>query len=396
MTPTVSSHQRSEALREAIGLSGALERIDFAGWDPYDALSAPPIRRVARTALGRQAAIQLFKRSPVNLRPLLGMQPQRHTKALALCVSAYSSLARLPDGDRYRSLALTLADDLAGRVVLAPAGSGWAYDFDVQTRWGFYPAGKPNAVVTAFAIQALLDASVLPDANPGLRQSAESAAQAVPETFFVPATGGGFGFFGYYRGAQAPIHNANALLASAVAGCAWTEAGVYRAAADAIAFTVELQRPDGSWPYGERRGLDWVDGYHTAYILIALGAWLSVVPDPDAEAALERGLRFYVERLFEPSGAPRATVDRLYPIDIHGASSAIWTLSTLRVRLDAALPLADRVLDWTRSHMRRRDGRYAFQLHKRYRNSVSYIRWSDAHMLLALAARASAGSDDAR
>jgi hypothetical protein len=35
--------------------------------------------------------------------------------------------------------------------------------------------------------------------------------------------------------------------------------------------------------------------------------------------------------------------------------------------------------------MRRRDGRFAFHLHRLYRNPIPYIRWSDGHMLLALA-----------
>ena len=138
-----------------------------------------------------------------------------------------------------------------------------------------------------------------------------------------------------------------------------------------------------------------MDGYHTAYILVALERWLALTDDPAAATALEAGLRFYTDKLFEPSGAPRATVKSLYPIDIHGASSAIWALVTLRHRHPEALGLADRVLDWTLSHMLRSDGRYAFQLHRHYRNSVPYVRWSDAHMLLALATRAAAGGGDA-
>ena len=49
-------------------------------------------------------------------------------------------------------------------------------------------------------------------------------------------------------------------------------------------------------------------------------------------------------------------------------------------------PTAERILAWTLAHMRRRDGRFAFQRHRRSAaNTVPYIRWSDAHMLLALA-----------
>jgi hypothetical protein len=128
--------------------------------------------------------------------------------------------------------------------------------------------------------------------------------------------------------------------------------------------------------------------------LVSLARCSETVQDSTVEAAIDRGLAFYVDRLFEPSGAPRATVHQLYPIDIHGASSAIWALTTLRHRSPDALPLAERVLDWTLAHMQRDDGRYAFQLHARHRKSIPYVRWSDAHMLLALATLATARRQD--
>jgi hypothetical protein len=372
-------------------LSEALEAVDFRGWDPYDALSSRAVRVAAQRALGRQAAIQTFKRSPVNLRPFLAVPSRRHTKATALCVSAYAELARLPGGERYAVLAASLAEDLAARVVIRDATAiGWAYDFDVQTRWGFYPAGEPNAIVTAFTLEALRAVSAVPGAPEGVSDLARRVAGAVPQAFGREDQP----FFGYYSRAQTPVHNASALLASAAAG--WSVHGdVPEAANRAIQYTVSKQAADGSWPYGERPGLEWVDGYHTAYILVALERWLAIRDDPAVEAALLRGLRFYIDRLFEPSGAPRATSDRCYPIDIHGASSAIWSLTLLRDRTTNALPLATRVLEWTRGHMRRRDGRYAFQLHRRYRNSIPYIRWNDAHMLLALATFATTEGDHA-
>ena len=383
--------QADRVSREAFRLSAALEAVDFQGWDPYDALSSPLLRAAGRTPMVRQAAIQSFKRLPVNLRPLVGVRTRRHTKALALCVSAYALLGRIPGFDRSRALGDALAEDLARRAVTD--GVGWAYDFDVQTRWGFYPAGKPNAVVTSFAIHALFDAASLPDADPRFTELAEAACQAALETLLTKTPGGWY--FEYYEGSGIPIHNANLLVASAVARCPKAGQQAHEAVRRAAAFTVSHQRPDGSWPYGEGRELGWVDGYHTAYNLVSLARCSETAEDSRVEAAIDGGLAFYIRRLFEPSGAPRATVDRLYPIDIHGASSAIWALATLRHRSADALPLAERVLDWTLARMQREDGRYAFQLHARHRKSVPYVRWSDAHMLLALATLADARRQDA-
>jgi hypothetical protein len=100
--------------------------------------------------------------------------------------------------------------------------------------------------------------------------------------------------------------------------------------------------------------------------------------------ALRRGLGLYLDRLIEPDGTPRASLEGRYPIDIHAASSAVTALSRLREYDERSLATAERVLGWTLGNMTRRDGRFAFRRHRLLRNSVPYIRWSDGHMLLAL------------
>ena len=386
----VMSDRRADVLREAEQLSRLLEAQRFRGFDPYDALASPILRRLAVTPLARRAAIQLMKRSPLNIRRVVGVPAQQHTKALALCVSAYALLADLPDGDRYRTLARALSECLVASALVRDGGVGWGYEFDVETRWGGYAADQPNAVVTSFAGNALLDAAALDDADGRLREPAELAARYAVTTLFRPTPEGGF--FAYYSDTDMEIHNASALVVGLLSRCTPMPTDAADAAERAVASLVAKQRPDGSWPYGEHPRLQWVDGYHTAYILVSLGRWADATGDGAAETALRRGLGYYIANLFDPGGIPRATSTSVYPIDVHAASSAIWALSQLDEWSPAARPLADSVLAWTLDNLRRRDGRFAFQRHRRYRNSTSYIRWNDAHMLLALSSVARARS----
>lgn len=128
-----------------------------------------------------------------------------------------------------------------------------------------------------------------------------------------------------------------------------------------------------------------MDGFHTAFNLEALSLALVREERPNWRRALDRGTAAYRSRLIEPDGAPRATLSARYPIDVHAAATAVTTLSIL-ARRDATLAAdATRVLRWTLEHLRRGDGRFAFQRHRLWRNAVPYIRWSDGHMLLALA-----------
>ena len=72
---------------------------------------------------------------------------------------------------------------------------------------------------------------------------------------------GGERYFAYYRGQTTPIHNASLLVAALAARTSEPGSAEYAAAADAFAFTIARQRPDGSWPYGEGARLGWVDEF---------------------------------------------------------------------------------------------------------------------------------------
>ena len=362
-------------------LSHALEAEGFAGWDPYDALAAPAVRACARTRLLRGAAIQGLKRAPLNGRRLLGVPKLEHTKALALLVSGYARIAGLEWGGPYRTLALALAERLAARALPAGPGVGFGYDFDVQTRWGYYRRGHANAVVTAFVAHALLDAAAL--GAESYRGLALRTLDFACSEFLVAE--GEERYFGYFAGSRTPIHNASLLVASVCARTAEASREHRTAAEDAVAYSLARQRADGSWPYGEGPRLGWVDGFHTAYVLESLARWHERAESPEAGEALTRGLEFYLSRLIDPDGAPRATVESRYPLDIHAAASAVTALSSLDAYDERAFPAATRVLGWTLRRMQRRDGRFAFQEHRLFRNAAPYIRWSDGHMLLALA-----------
>jgi hypothetical protein len=361
--------EAAEARTAADALSAALERSDFVGWDPYDALASRGIRAVARLPILRQAAIQGLKILPFNPRRVLGVPTTENSKALALFVSAYARLARLEPDSRFASLALALAERLEGRALPSGEGAGWGYPFDVQTRWGYYPSTRPNAVVTSFAAHALMDVEEL--APPGRFSPAVDAALEYARSRLLVEEGEE-AFFAYYQGSRVPIHNASLLVASVFA-----RHGHEADASPALDYTVSRQRSDGSWPYGEGAGLDWVDGYHTAFILWSLGRL-------GAGNALTPALDFFLASLVDPDGAVRASPESRYPVDIHSCASAVWALSDIHERDPGALETAGRILDWTLENMRRADGRFAFQKRRLLRASVPYTRWSDGHMLLAL------------
>lgn len=388
LTSSETAGEAQRALDAARGLADALRAENYRGWDPYDALSSPLLRRLARSPALRRAAIQALRRSPINARPLLGIPRAEHSKALALLVSAHTRLAGIDDKRDYAERTLELASRLAGRAVETDTGLGWGYDFDVQTRWGYYRRGQANAVVTAFAGHALLDADELTGRDEYRPLVAQAISYALSDLL---VDRDGDLYFGYFTGSTIPIHNASVVVAGLVARAG--EAAELARTQPVVRYVLDRQRPDGAWPYGEGRGLGWVDGYHTAYVLQGLHRWETRTNDRDVRAALERGLDYYLERLLDSDGAPRASDRRRYPIDAHGAGTALAALADLADYDPRCIGASNRVLDWTLSNLRRADGRFAFRRGRMLVNRVPYIRWSDGHILLGLAAQAALSPD---
>ncbi|MGC8859548.1 MAG: hypothetical protein ACP5P3_10655, partial [Ignavibacteria bacterium] len=70
---------------------------NYAGYDPYDALSSPifklPILRSNK--LVRFGVQQLFRRIPINLRPILKIKKAVNPVTLGLCIQAYGYLLKI-------------------------------------------------------------------------------------------------------------------------------------------------------------------------------------------------------------------------------------------------------------------------------------------------------------
>lgn len=361
---------------------------EWRGTDPYEGLNATrlvgPLRRYRR---GRQLVIQAVKRSPLDLRRPLGIAPATNAAALAWVVSGYARdgfLAR-EEGERKLRAALRLLDELRAPGYEEPC---WGYHFDFQSRVFFYERDDPNTIATAFAGIALLDAyRTLGDGR------LLETAVAVGRFFLrhVPQTEAERGaFFGYLPDDRSPIHNSNALVCALLARLDATVDGgdtEFRRAAEAgIEYTLAGQRQDGSWPYGERANLQWIDNFHTGYVLDSLRACADAgIGGAVAEEAWRRGLDFYARELFLADGTPKYYPSSVFPIDAQCVAQGIQTFA-LAARHDRSfLERAWRVLDFALARMRRADGLFVFQRRRLWTNRLPHVRWVVAPTFLALA-----------
>jgi hypothetical protein len=156
-----------------------------------------------------------------------------------------------------------------------------------------------------------------------------------------------------------------------------------RAAERGVQWSVARQRPDGSWPYGERPNLGWVDNFHTGYVLDSL-ADCAAAEIEGADEALDRGLAFYRDALFLADATPKYYADSVYPLDMQCVAQGIQTLARASRRDPSSLEQAWDVLDWACRRMRWASGMFAFQRRRLWTNRSSHMRGVVAPMVLAL------------
>jgi hypothetical protein len=358
---------------------------DWSGYDPYDALNsrlfaASPL---LNSRIPRIAVTQLLKRAPVNVRPLVRIPKTHNPKALALFLASFTRLSRA---------GMAGMNDRAGEMIerLIALRSAtvsywcWGYSFPWQTRTRIVPAGSPNLVCTSFVANALLDAY---EANGDRRclRMAESAANYVRHELFW-ADGNAAGFAYPMPQSRAQVHNANLLGAALLCRVSRLTADrrFLEPAFRVVRYSVSRQHENGAWHYGEEPTQRWIDNFHTGYNLCALHGIGRDAATDEFDVHIRRGLAFYLSHFLRDDGAPRYFHDRTYPIDIHCAAQSIITLLQLKDLNPDGPRIADDVLRWTMANMWDERGFFYYRVLHLWTIRTSYMRWSQAWMLLAM------------
>jgi hypothetical protein len=191
---------------------------------------------------------------------------------------------------------------------------------------------------------------------------------------------------------DAPVYNVNALLSAAYWRLACLDIGsVERRAAQAeamLGYVLRGQRSSGAWPYAAHPSGQWVDGFHTGYVLESLGYFLESSMQSVVAGALEAGVRYFARTLIDPDGCPRYFDHSRYPIDVQNCAQAIQTIARLLPRGGLNRSLLERTVDcvvrelFIPSHLG--GGYFASVRGRHFTTKTPYVRWGQAPMMLAL------------
>ena len=361
-----------------------VQRNEFRGFDPYDALLSPLFRLpfLRSSHYVRLAAQQALKRLPINLRPLLGIERHGSPVAFAWMLEGYAHLWAIDMNrrDYYGEQVETCLRRIAALRSTGYSGDCWGYEFDWEARYATIRAGVPNIVVTGIVANALFEAHRLVGSSSARDSCVRSAEFLLHDLGRTTATDGSF-CWSYSPDDRQVVLNAT-MKGARLCAQAYSLTGDVRlrdTARETVAFVVDHQRSDGAWPYAIGDARSWVDNFHTGYVLECLESYEHHARDDSFSPAKTEGWRYYRSRFLSRDWVPKYFDDNLYPTDATACAQTISTLCTF-----GDVEAAASVASWTLSNMSRSDGAFIYQRHALYKNRIPYLRWSVAPMFCAL------------
>ena len=378
--------ENKELLEESFyRLKKFIEDEKYKGYDPFDGLSGTFNRTfLFKYRLPRLVFQQLIKRSPVNLRRLVGIRKQYIPKGLGLLMSGYCAHYKLTGSTDSYQRCYEIFELLVEMKTPGYNGNCWGFPGYWQARAFFQPYGAPQVVASTYIGCAMLDLyDITQDEN--ILNEARGIVPFILNDLNNIEHDNGTISVSYTCFDRSAVYNATALASRFVAR-------VYSLTADksllayarrTMAYVQSGQNNDGSWPYSPLPFHQWVDGFHSGYNLECMAQYQEYTGDSTFSKSLEKGFDYYINTFFTDTGIPKYYNNSTYPIDVHSPAQLIITLSKMN-RFNEGKEVALKVLHWTIDNMQSRNGSFYYQINRFFTTKISYIRWSQAWMFYAL------------
>jgi len=359
-----------------------VEKEQFKGFDPYDGLTSPlfqlPVLKSNHRL--RFLAQQFIKRSPVNLRPLLGIHPRLNPVSLGLGIQAYSYLFAAHPLPEYKEKVEAMIDQLVKLIPPNYSGACWGYDFPWEARYASIPAYQPTVVATGIITNSLYIAHTA--FNHSLaRELVIKGCEFVTTHLNRTVDEDGSFCFSYSPFDREKVFNASMKGSRLLAqGFQLTNNPEWKnLAAQSIAWVMKHQSEEGAWIYSQRNTGHRIDNYHTAYVLDCLDEYIKCTGDDKFSEALKKGIHFYVSHFITEEGQPKFYNDEQWPVDCTAAGQTLLSL----VRF-GHIDKAKKCALWMINHMQSPAGNFYFRKFKTHTEKTAFMRWSDSWMLAGL------------
>jgi hypothetical protein len=266
---------------------------------------------------------------------------------------------------------------------------GWGYPFDWQTRLGVIKAQTPMITTTPYCYEAF-EYGFRIDGNPHWRDILRSTAEHAFQDYDDVPTGTDAASCTYFPHVEPGVVNASSYRAFLLTS-AYREFGddrYWEKAQKNVNFVIQCQQPDGSWPYAMDGTRDFVDHFHTCFVLKGLVKVERLNGHAGCRAAIDRGMHYYLQNLFDADGLPKpfAKAPRLtvYKRELYDCAECL----NLGVLLEGRYPDFDAKVEHLVRHLLdrwvKRDGSFRSRKLMVGYDNVPMHRWGQSEVFRSL------------
>lgn len=267
----------------------------------------------------------------------------------------------------------------------------WGYPFDWETRGGTVPTGRPMVTVTPYVYEAFAHVHRI-DGLEEWDRILRSIAEHMANDFLDIETGPESATCSYSPFDGNGVINASAYRAALLADASvrFGEDRFWSIGRRNLNFVLENQQPDGSWLYAMDSVRDFVDHYHTCFVIKALTKIEKLMGHEGCRTAIDRGVEYYLKNLFDEGGlpkpysqAPRLTVYRNELYDYAECVNLAVLLGDRYPQLDKTVynVIHDLLTRWEKA-----DGSFRSRRLMLGWDNVPMHRWAQSQMFRSLAA----------
>lgn len=224
----------------------------------------------------------------------------------------------------------------------------WGYPFHWQTRGGVIQAGTPLITTTPYCYEAF-EYLYRIDGKKEWLDIMQSIAEHALHDYKDFETGPNASTCTYTPLGSQGVVNASAyrsfLLTSA--GREFGDQQYLETAERNLNFVLQAQMENGSWLYAMDGTRDFIDHFHTCFVLKALAKIEKLTGHSGCSSSIDRGVNFYLSNLFDEdslpkpfSKAPRLTI---YRRELYDCAECL----NLGVLLQGRFPKLDHIIEYT-------------------------------------------------
>ena len=267
----------------------------------------------------------------------------------------------------------------------------WGYPFNWVTLRGTIEAGTPLITTVPYVYEAFKAVWEIDKADEWLRIMNSIAEHGLQDykDFETSSTASTCSYTPDPEQSVAVV-NANAYRAFLLtsAGHDFSDARFLKVAERNLNFVLEAQNEDGSWYYAKDGKRNFIDHFHTCFVLKALVKIEALTGHAGCKAAIDSGIGYYVRNLFDENGSPKPFSSRprltVYRRELYDYAECI----NLAVLLNGRYPQLDerlcRVLNEILTTWQKPDGSFRSRRLILGWDNVPMHRWAQAQLFRSL------------